>query len=360
MATELHPPADPSPDPAATRPQVAPAFVDVDALEHLPGQGGMVPPAAALPLVLPTDRLNARGMAVPEVRESLRHIHDVRNAGNVVSVWLQSFGLIALVCWLTPKLPLALAVPVWVVTFVLMGRAFALYSILGHEAAHRLLFSKKAVNDLVGRWAVAYPAFVPLDVYRRSHFAHHKDEFGPNEPDLNLYNGYPIGRDSMRRKLVRDAKGTTGWKNLKGLLLALRSATARPVALKILASQVVVLAVLLAIGGWSRWWLYPVLWLAPWMTVWRVLNRLRSIAEHGGMMRSTDRRLTTHVVRQSWSARFWIVPFNTGWHLAHHADMGVPFQDLPRFHQELVDSGWVTVELEHPSYRSLWSALTSR
>jgi fatty acid desaturase len=366
MATELHPPTgsttgSPSArDSSAGSPPAHVALVDVDALERLPGQGGMVPAARALPLVLPTDRLNARGMAVAGVREQYRRIHDVRNVANVVSVWLQSFGVIAVACWLTPKLPLLAALGVWLVTFLLMGRAFALYSILGHEAAHRLLFSKKAVNDLVGRWAVAYPAFVPLDVYRRSHFAHHKDEFGPNEPDLNLYNGYPITRASLRRKLTRDARGTSGWKNLQGLLGAFRSASARPVALRILASQVMVLVVLLAIGGWSRWWLYPLLWLAPWMTVWRVLNRLRSIAEHGGMMRSDDRRLTTHVVRQSWLARFWIVPFNTGWHLAHHADMGVPFQDLPRFHRELVASGWVTVELEHRSYVALWRALAAR
>jgi len=354
MATELHPPTGTAASTARL------AHVDIDTLERLPGQGGMIPPAEALPLVLPTDRLNERGMALPPIRDGLRRIHNARNVGNVVSVWLQSFGLLALVCWVTPQLPLAAALPIWAATFVLMGRSFALYSILGHEAAHRLLFSKKAINDAVGRWAVAYPAFVPLDLYRRSHFAHHKDEFGPNEPDLNLYNGYPIGRDSMRRKLVRDANGTSGWKSLKGLLFAFRSASSRPLALKILASQAMVLVVLLAIGGWSRWWLYPVFWLAPWMTVWRVLNRLRSIAEHGGMMHSSDRRLTTHVVRQTWAARFWIVPFNTGWHLAHHADMGVAFQDLPRFHRELVDSGWVTVDLEHRSYRDLWRALTSR
>jgi enoyl-CoA hydratase len=28
-------------------------------------------------------------------------------------------------------------------------------------------------------------------------------------------------------------------------------------------------------------------------------------------------------------ARFWIVPYNTGWHLAHHVDMGVPWRNLP-------------------------------
>jgi len=323
-----------------------------------PGQGGMIPPPIALPDVLPTDRLNGRGMPLPFLRDDLRRIPNVRNAANVVSVWAQSFGLIAFVCWLTPSLPLAVAIVAWAVTFVLMGRAFALYAILGHEAAHRLLFSKKKVNDVVGRWAVAYPAFVPLDVYRRSHFAHHKDEFGPNEPDLNLYNRYPVTKASLRRKLVRDARGVSGWKNLKGLLGAFKSETARPVATKIAISQVTVALALLAIGGPSRWWLYPVLWLGPWLTVWRVINRLRSIAEHGGMTRSNDRRLTTHVVRQSLLARFWMVPFNTGWHLAHHVDMGVPFQNLPRLHDELVASGWVTEELEYPSYRALWRALS--
>jgi fatty acid desaturase len=109
----------------------------------------------------------------------------------------------------------------------------------------------------------------------------------------------------------------------------------------------------------GHWWLYPVFWLAPWMSVWRVLNRLRAIAEHGGMTRSDDRRLTTHVVRQTPLARFWIVPYNTGWHLAHHVDSGIPFRRLPELHRELVASGWVTVGLEYPNYRALWRALRS-
>ena len=46
-----------------------------------------------------------------------------------------------------------------------------------------------------------------LDAYRRGHMAHHREEFGPDEPDIPLYRGYPISRDSMRRKLVRDARG---------------------------------------------------------------------------------------------------------------------------------------------------------
>ncbi len=310
----------------------------------------MVPPAEVLTDVLPTERLTASGMAVPEVRAELRRIADLRNVGTVLATWAQALGTIALAVWIGH--PLAYAA-----VFLLMGPAFARFAILGHEAAHKLLFTNKRWNDAVGRWLVAYPSFVPLDGYRRSHFAHHKDEFGPNEPDMNLYNGYPITEASFRRKLVRDARGSSGWKNLKGLLLALKSPTARTFAVRILVMQVPLVVAAILVG---RWWLYPLLWLGPWLTSWRVINRLRAIAEHGGMMRSKDRRQTTHHVRQSWLARFCMVPLNTGWHLAHHVDMGVPWRNLPRLHTELEAAGYVTTELTYPSYRSLWRALRSR
>jgi fatty acid desaturase len=310
----------------------------------------MVPPAEQLPEVLPTERLTASGMPVPAVRTELRRIASVRNIGSVALCWIQALGVIGVAVWIGHPVAYAVAI-------VVQGASFARLAILGHEAAHKLLFRNKAANDVVGRWLLSYPAFVPFEAYRRSHFAHHKEEFGPNEPDMNLYEGYPITRASLRRKLWRDARGTSGWKSLKPLLLALKSSTARPFATRILAAQVVLLAVFTAVG---RPELYLVLWLLPWMTSWRVINRLRAIAEHGGMQRSPDRRQTTHHVRQSWLARFWMVPFNTGWHLAHHVDMGVPWRNLPKLHAELVAAGWVTPDLEHPSYRALRRSLSSR
>jgi fatty acid desaturase len=310
----------------------------------------MLPPPEALPDVLPTDRITRSGKAVPEVRADLRRIASWRNAWTVASLWA---GIVVL--W-------AVAVRVdhplgYLALFVLMGPVFARLAILGHEAAHRLLFRNRRANDLVGRWLLDHPAFVPFDIYRRVHFAHHKDEFGPHEPDIPLYSGYPIPAASWRRKLFRDAIGISGWKNLKPLLRSVRTKQGRPIGLRILGAQAVLWAGIWVLTG--RWWLYPLCWLGPWLTVWRVLNRLRAIAEHGGMQRSDDRRLTTHHVRQSWSARFWIVPYRTGWHLAHHVDMGVPWRNLPRFHEELVRSGWVTPPLEHRSYRAFWKQCAS-
>lgn len=190
--------------------------------------------------------------------------------------------------------------------------------------------------------------------YRRAHFRHHRDEFGPEEPDLALYRGYPIPPDSWRRKLTRDLFGISAYKNFKGLWFA---ATKKG---RLEARQIIALHV--ALFGVSLLFMRPLaylVWLVSFSTVWKFSNRLRAIAEHGGLTRSKDRRQTTHVIRQSPLVRFWMVPYNTGWHLAHHVDMGVPWRKLPELHQQLVESGWIVPELEYPSYRSFWKACSS-
>jgi fatty acid desaturase len=299
----------------------------------------------------PVSRIAPNGRPDRELREELRRIPTARNVVSVVSAWAQTIGVLALAIWIDH--PVA-----WVVAFLLMGRSNVLLAILSHEAAHRLLFTNRRWNDTVGRWLLGYPVFLPIDLYRRGHMNHHRDEFGPNEPDIPLYRGYPIKRDSMRRKLTRDALGVTGVRLMKGLLRGVRSSDAavRNEAWRIVATQAVIAGIFVAVGWW---YLYPLLWVLPHLTVWRVLNRLRSIAEHGGMIRSDDRRQTTHSVRQSWIGRLVFVPYNTGWHLAHHVDSGIPWRNLPAFHAELVRAGYVQPDLEHPGYLALWCRLAS-
>ena len=307
----------------------------------------LIPEPAQLPDVLPTDRLNERGMAVNPLRAELRRIDSFRNVFTVAWALSLSFGVVIA----------AGRVNTWwayLLAFFVMGGSHARLNILGHEAAHRLLFDSRRANDWVGRWVLAYPTFQALMAYRRAHFAHHRDELGPNEPDAALYAGYPITADSWRRKMRRDATGNSAWKNFRGLFAAARAR--RTEAWYILSMHVVFLGVTVALG---RPLVYLV-WIASWSTLWRVSNRVRSIAEHGGMVRSKDRRLTTHVIRQTLLARMFMVPYNTGWHLAHHVDMGVPWRNLPRLHDELVASGWVTPDLEYPSYRAFIRSATSR
>lgn len=310
--------------------------------------GGMVPTPDVLMPGRETTDVHADGRPRPATRDRLRRIPSVRNAISVASTYVQTIGLLYVAVRLGPI--------VWAPVFVLMGRAHAQFASLMHEAAHRLLFSKKSINDFVGRWLIGYPSFTNTDAYRRVHMAHHREEFGPNEPDIPLYANYPISAASFRRKLVRDATGRTGFRLLRIQLAGMRSPVpvVRRTLIKILFVQLVMMAASVLAGVW---WVYPLFWLAPYLTVWRVINRLRSIAEHGGLKASSDRRVATHSVGQHWVARFFFVPFHIGWHLAHHVDAGVPFRSLPAYHRMLVTSGYVNSNYEYPSYRALWKAL---
>jgi fatty acid desaturase len=285
-------------------------------------------------------------MPVRPLRDDLRRIPTARNVLTVVGALLQTFGVMAAAVLIDRWWA-------WVLAFVWMGRGHCLLNILGHEAAHRLLFPNRRANDFVGRWLLAYPTFQAFFAYRRAHFAHHRDELGPAEPDLGLYAGYPIAPDSWHRKLRRDLTGESAWKNFKALGRSVRRRV--PEALQIIAVQLVLLGASIAVGAPLAY----VVWIGSWSTLWKFSNRLRAIAEHGGMERSSDRRRTTHVVRQRPLARFCLVPYHTGWHLAHHVDMGVPWRNLPRLHDELVTSGWLTPGVEYPSYRAFWRACSA-
>ena len=311
----------------------------------------LVPDPDSLPAVTPTERIAASGRPTPAFREELRRIPNLRNGGAVVGVWLQAAVLVVAAV----RIDRGWA---WVAAFLLMGPTHARFAALMHEAAHRLLFSNRRLNDFAGRWLLGFPTFTPVDAYRRGHMAHHREEFGPDEPDVPLYRGYPISRASFRRKLVRDATGRTGLKLMRGLFRALRSPdpATRFQARAILGCQAALITAGAALGHPL---VYFVLWLGPFLTVWRVINRLRAVAEHGGMVRSRDRRRTTHCVRQHPLARMLLVPAHIGWHLAHHVDAGIPMAHLPRYHRELRRAGYVDDTLEYPGYLTLWRRLAS-
>src|SRR5262245_23938393 len=226
----------------------------------------MLPEPEALTGFHPDAEILPNGRPAGELREELRRIPNWRNAGAVLAVYAQTIGIVVLAVRLDNRF-------VWIAAFLLMGRAFAQFAALMHEAAHRMLFRNKKANDWVGRWLLGFPTFTPIDAYRRGHMAHHRDEFGPDEPDIPLYRGYPIAKDSFRRKLIRDATGRTGLKLFKGLLQGTRSQNAqiRHQAQCIVGVQFVMIGIGIALG---HPFVYFILWLAPYLTVWRVINRL--------------------------------------------------------------------------------------
>ena len=313
--------------------------------------GAMARDASELPTGRADELLGADGRPNPRWRRELRTIPAVRNAASVAFAWAQVAAVAVVAArWPHPA--------TWLAAILAMGCVHARFAALMHEAAHRLLLPGTRANDAVGRWLLGYPQMTNTDAYRRVHMAHHRTEFGPDEPDLALYANYPIPPASMRRKLLRDATGRTGWRLLRDQFAPVRRRDARhrAVMARMLAVQAALLGAFFLAGEAH---LYLVVWVVPHLTVWRVINRLRSIAEHGGLDAASDRRATTHSVRQDPISRFLIAPYGLGYHLAHHVDAGVPFRRLGEYHRALRESGYVSDEYEYPSYRALWTTLAS-
>lgn len=298
-----------------------------------------------------SERLRPDGRPRAALRAELRRIADWRNAVTCLVAMVAPVAVIAVVASVGRWWAIALAVPI---IATLQLRMF----ILHHEAAHRLLFSNGRLNDLVGINLMGWFALGTGEhTYRRVHQAHHRDEFGPNEPDFLLYSFYPIRRASLLRKLARDLFGVSAWRILKPRLHGLFSKGRRRSGLRTLAMQLVVFGAF-AVAGEP--WLYLWLWVLPYVTWYQVINRLRAIAEHGGMTRSSDRRATTHIVEPSLLSRALMTPLNVAYHLPHHVDSGVPFRNLPRFQQILIDDGYVSDTIVWPNYRALWKAAAHR
>jgi len=324
------------------------ADIDVPTHEELVASmtGGMVHDAPSE--FTGSDLLRPDGRPRPEFRARLREIDDRRNA-LLVTALLTTPVLVVLVVRWTDR---------WWVTalgFVVMALVQTRMYILHHEAAHRLLFSNRTINDVVGINVLGLLPFgTGTHHYRRGHANHHRDEFGPNEPDFLLYAFYPIVAASLRRKLRRDATGVSAYRMLKPRFTGIVTPEFRSISLRFFAGQAFVFTLFLLAGAPL---LYVLIWMLPYVTWYQFQNRLRSIAEHGGMTRSPDRRHTTHHVEQRPIARFLMAPYSVGYHLAHHVDSGVPFRNLPLLHRALTDAGYLDSASVWSSYPALWKAL---
>ena len=307
--------------------------------------GGMVIPSREF---AGSNRLHPDGRPKKAFRDQLRKISNIKNSFSVIL----SLLLPPLIVWVSMIYSHPL---IWIFLILCMGITQNRLFIIHHEAAHRLLFSNQKINDLIGIRLIGWLAFGSgSHGYRIGHIRHHRDEFGPQEPDFVLYSFYPISKSSMSRKLLRDLSGISAFRILRPRFQRLNDLRHLRLTVSFLSGQLMIVALF---GIFSNLAMYFLLWILPWVCVYQFLNRIRAITEHGGMTQSSDRRRTTHYIRQNRLANFFFVPLNVGYHLAHHVDMLVPYRNLPLLDQALMEDGYISSDLIWPNYRSLWKAL---
>jgi fatty acid desaturase len=228
--------------------------------------------------------------------------------------------------------------------FILAGRIHGL-GVIMHECGHNIFFRQRILNQILGQWLAAGPAFDHLNTYATQHRKHHQLAGTPDDPDLGNYKAYPVSKSSFRRKVIRDLTGQTGLKlmayKLSGLagLLSPNVETRRAALpfVQLWLSQVMMLAALhFTLGAW----LYLV-WLGGMMTFHMLAVRLRQVAEHANVpnLMSKDPRDNTRTTYTNVFTRLWIGPNYVNYHLEHHIAAGVPAYNLPRLHRLLKARG---------------------
>jgi len=265
-----------------------------------------------------------------------------------------------------------------VVAIVLIGARQLGFAVLMHEAAHQALFRDRRINDWAGNWLCAYPIWTDLRPYRRYHLKHHAKNWTQDDPDLDLATKYPVTPDSMRRKIWRDLSGQVGWKRARAVL---RRDLARGVFRRRREDDEVSFGKTAAAGttGWENLrgvvvtnailfgllWLVGqpalyLLWVVAWFTFNSLVTRIRSIAEHNMVPDPTDELRNTRTTLTSWWERLLIAPNHVNYHLEHHLLMTVPLYNLPKLHRLLRERGVLDGALVSRGYWSVMHEAASR
>jgi fatty acid desaturase len=271
-------------------------------------------------------------------------------------------------CWAVIGAATVMAI-VWPVTLplavVIIGARQLGLGILQHDAAHGALHPDPKVNEWVGEWLCGGG----VQAYRNYHLQHHKFAQQAEDPDLVLSAPFPITRQSLRRKIVRDLTGQTWFKQRFGRLVSrLGKRKAGEPFLPILADEArrqrrwlafnaLAIAAFTAAGAWWGWF---ALWLLPRATWFQLVTRLRNIAEHALVARNEPDPLrharTTHA---NWIERALVAPYYVNYHCEHHMFMHVPCWRLPEVRRRLARRG-VTARMEDaPGYLSVLRAVTT-
>jgi len=239
----------------------------------------------------------------------------------------------------------------FIFAFFIVGSRQHGMSILMHETAHGVLFKSRRVNDFVGEYLFAAPYGGSMKAYRYYHLKHHKYTQTADDPDLPLSAKFPVSKASLRRKLFRDMTGLTFWRlrlaAMKGMDVEGNDAfknSGPSLTVPINLAMFLVLALL------GHWWVYFALWLAPLMTWFMVVVRVRNIAEHALTEENSNSLRHARTTHANILARIFLAPYWVNYHIEHHAYMYVPCYRFPALHKAMNEAGHKKEMIYAPSY----------
>lgn len=282
----------------------------------------------------PTARFSRGEMAELRARSDLTGVLCVVHAWVVIAA-----AMIVYAIWPNPL--------TFVAAVVLIGSRQLGLAILMHDAAHGVLTRSRRLNDPLSQWLCAYPVFTNTIPYRHYHLVHHRQTQQPDDPDLHLSAKFPITKESLRRKLIRDITGQTGFKIRRAQItnalgkpgegFVARFASFRKRMGGMVVANLILLAILTAFGKPHY---YLMLWLLPLLTWQQLVTRIRNIAEHAMVPDNNDPMRNARTTYANWWERAIFAPYWVNYHVDHHLLFYVPCYNLPLLHKMLLEKGY--------------------
>lgn len=240
----------------------------------------------------------------------------------------------------------------YVLAVMLIGARQLGLAILMHDAAHGALHTDQRINDWVGEWLCGAPTGGRLEAYRAYHLKHHRYTEQPEDPDLSLSAPFPITKQSLWRKIVRDLTGQTFLKQRGAQVFGgrKRGQLVNPTTAHFLAVNAILFAAVAAAG---YWWTYPALWIVPMATWLPLVTRLRNIAEHACVKTTDDPFTHARTTLANPIERLFIAPYWVHFHAEHHLFMHVPCYNLPLAHRLLMAKGYGARMFVTPGYAAV-------
>ncbi|HWA65769.1 MAG TPA: fatty acid desaturase [Mycobacteriales bacterium] len=220
-----------------------------------------------------------------------------------------------------------------------------------HDALHRTLFRNRKLNDSVGLVAAAAPCGSGFRSTRAQHLRHHRLLNTPDDPDGYLHEGPHLEtRKGLARHLIEAFSGIYAVKLLKRRegWTWVDPANSRKDKRDLALVQVGLWAIFAKL---TKWWTYPMLWLAPLLTVTSGVVVARNYVDHAlvgdELDAYPDRRVSVdaNVVEGT-----NVSPYNMNWHAEHHLFPWIPARRLPEAARRLAAREQAPARLVHKSY----------
>lgn len=303
---------------------------------------------------------------IRDLRPALKDLHQLDPAGATRTL-LATLALIvavgALAAW-----GAALGGAGWllvVVAALLMAPVQHRIGVLGHEAAHGLLYRRRTLNTVL-LYLLAGGIGSPPETYRAAHLTHHAYLGEDADQERPNYRNPPRGLEAFARWLALRLTGLEPAARLLHLLFAARGhgeegriaqpgvplpAVPRSDWAALAGVQLVIL------GGYAvtiGWWFYPLLWLLPLFTVSRAVVNVRAFVEHLWDAEAERRGAPPLISFDSGPLeRFVLGPLFFHYHAEHHLFPRIPTWRLAEAKDRIrAHPDYAGLVRRYPSYRA--------